>query len=78
MWPSMCMCCGLFAPHNSISNVVVSLTIHDNMYATYTYVRDVSKNMKHVLIRNVEKNETIVEGRANRSSGELELNSFIR
>ena len=26
MWPSMFMCCGLFA----ISNVVVSLTIHDN------------------------------------------------
>ena len=26
----MCMCCGLFVPHNSISTVVVSLTIHDN------------------------------------------------
>ena len=33
MWPYMCLCCGcLVHPHNSISNVVVSLTIHDNVH----------------------------------------------
>ena len=42
MWPYMCLCCGL-CPHNSISNVVVSLTIHDN---TKICVGDVCKNMK--------------------------------
>ena len=39
----MYMCCG-------ISNVVVSLTIHDNMFI-YLFIRDVAK-----------KRETIVEG----------------
>ena len=38
-------------PHNFISNVVVSLTIHDNM-----------KICKDAHIRDVAKNETIVEG----------------
>ena len=40
-------------PHNSISNVVVSLTIHDNLNIS--------------IIRCSRKHETIVEGRASRS-----------
>ena len=35
----------VLCPHNSISNVVVSLTIHDNMYI-YLFARCVAKNMK--------------------------------
>ena len=31
MWPSMCLCCGCLCPHSSNSNVVVSVTIHDNI-----------------------------------------------
>ena len=30
MWPYMCLCCGLFAPTQSHSNVVASVTIHDD------------------------------------------------
>ena len=44
----MCMCCGLFAPTQFLSNVVVSLTINDNIYTSF--------------IGDVEKHETIVEG----------------
>ena len=36
----MCMCCGLHT-HSSLSNVVLSLIIHDNIY-----IRDVAENMK--------------------------------
>ena len=76
-----------FCPHNSFSNVVVFLTIHD---IAKIFIGDVYK-----------KHETIVEGRANRSlylgfggerriepsggwflpqcsSGELALSNFIR
>ena len=45
-------------PRNSSSNVVVSVTIHDNLKYLIIEIR----------IRDVaRKNETIVEGRANRS-----------
>ena len=79
-------------PHNSVSNVVVSLTIHDheNIYINIS-----------IFMRCSKKHKTIVEGRANRSlylgfggerqieqsggwfppqcpSRELELNNFIR
>ena len=36
-------CC--LQPHNSISNVLVSLTMHDNIYI-FIFIRDVAKNMK--------------------------------
>ena len=32
MWLYVCLCCGLLYPNNSISNVVVSVTIHDIIY----------------------------------------------
>ena len=48
VWPYMCMCCGLFAPTQSISNVVVSLTIHDNII--------------YICKRCSKKHETVVEG----------------
>ena len=51
MWPYMCMCCGLFAPHNSILHVVVSVTIQDNKKTNFIYIfvffyKNVAKNMK--------------------------------
>ena len=49
MWPYMCLCCGCLCPHNSISNVVVFVTIHDNMRRytyIFKYVRVVAKIMK--------------------------------
>ena len=51
MWLHMCLCCGLFYPRNSISIVVVSVTIHDD---TDVYVS--------IYKRCSKKYETIVEG----------------
>ena len=39
----MCLAVAFLCPHNSNSNVVVSLTIHDNMKI---FEKDVAKNMK--------------------------------
>ena len=41
LWP-VCL-----HPHNFISNVVVSLTIHDDKYIFF-YIRDAAKNMKQL------------------------------
>ena len=55
MWLYMCLCCGFLYPHNSVSNVVVSVTIHDNIQTKIIYL--------YIYIRNVaKKNETLVEG----------------
>ena len=41
LWP-------VCTPHNAISNVVVSLTIHDNIFIyKHFFIRDAAKNMKH-------------------------------
>ena len=47
-WPYMCMCCGLSVPRQFIPNVVVSVTIHNDMYICKCILkRDVcKKNMK--------------------------------
>ena len=54
MWLYMCMCCGLFVPiHKSISNVVASLMVHDDIFMYILFFKLEICSKKH---------ETIAEG----------------